>query len=179
VNTGADEEDMSEEKHMKNESSADVRLAPPPPPWVLGGMNHLMRPLLASRLARRMPGVMLLEFQGRRTGRTITVPVNMNLVDGVVMAFTQASWRYNFVGGAPATVTYSGQPQRSRGTLVQMTPDEMGLAVRKSLDAGGSAQRMGIRAPKGHQPTAAELAALGPALGTSVVRFELTLPAPA
>ena len=60
-----------------------------------------------------------------------------------------------------------------------MTPDEMGLAVRKSLDTGGSAQRMGIRAPKGHQPTAAELAALGPALGMSGIRFELTLPAPA
>ena len=45
---------------MKNESTADVRLAPTPPPWVLGTMNHLMRPLLASRLAKRMPGVMLL-----------------------------------------------------------------------------------------------------------------------
>jgi hypothetical protein len=164
---------------MNNKSSAEVRLAPPPPPWVLGTMNHLIRPLLASRLAKRMPGVMLLEFQGRRTGRTIKVPINVNLVDGVVMAFTAAPWRYNFVGGAPATVTHRGQPHLSRGTLVQMTPEEMGLVVRKSLDAGGSAQRMGIRAPKGHQPTAAELAALGPALGTSVVRFELTLPAQA
>jgi hypothetical protein len=164
---------------MKNKASAEVRLAPPPPPWVLRTMKHLMRPLLASRLARRMPGVMLLEFQGRRTGRTLTVPVNVNRVDGVVMAFTAAPWRYNFVGGAPATVTYRGQPHRTRGVLVQLTAEEMGLAVHNSLDAGGSAQRMGIRAPKGHQPTAAELAALGPALGTSAVRFELTLPAPA
>ena len=30
---------------MKNESTADVRLAPTPPLWVLGTMNHLMRPL--------------------------------------------------------------------------------------------------------------------------------------
>ena len=70
---------------------------------------------------------MLLEFQGRRTGRTIKVPVNMNLVDGVVMAFTPAPWRYNFIGGAPATVTYRGQPHRSRGTLVQMHPKRWGL----------------------------------------------------
>ena len=162
---------------MKTQSLAEVGVAPPPPPWVLRTMNHLMRPLLVSRLAKRMPGVMLLEFQGRRTGRTIKVPVNMNLVDGVVMAFTAATWRYNFVGGAPATVTYRGQPHRSRGILMRMTPEEMGLAVRRSLDAGGSAQRMGIRAPKGHQPTAAELTAMGPALGTSAVRFDLTLPA--
>ena len=77
------------------------------------------------------------------------MPVNINLVDGVVMAFTAAPWRYNFEGGAPATVTYRGQPHRSRGALVQMTPEEMGHAVRNSLDSGGSAQRMGIRAPKG------------------------------
>ncbi len=83
---------------MQKESRASVSLAPPPPPWVLRTMNHLMRPLLASRLASRMPGVMLLEFQGRRTGRTIKVPVNAHFVDGVVMAFTQAPWRYNFVG---------------------------------------------------------------------------------
>jgi len=162
---------------MKNNASESVRLVPPPPPWLIGTMNHLMRPLLASRLAKRMPGVMLLEFQGRRTGRTIKVPVNVNLVDGVVMAFTPAPWRYNFDGGAPAVVTYRGQPHRSHGTLVPMTPEEMGLAVHKSLDTGGSAQRMGIRAPKGHQPTAAELAALGPALGTAGIRFDLTLPA--
>jgi hypothetical protein len=163
---------------MQKESRASVSLAPPPPPWVLRTMNHVMRPLLASRLASRMPGVMLLEFQGRRTGRTLKVPVNAHFVDGVVMAFTQAPWRYNFEGGASVTLTHRGQAHLTRGTLVSMTADEMGIAVRKSLDTGGSAQRMGIRAPKGHQPTAVELAALGPALGTSVVRFELSLPTP-
>ena len=56
---------------MKTRTSADVTAGSPAAPWVLGIMNHLMRPLLASRLAKRMPGVMLLEFQGRRTGRTI------------------------------------------------------------------------------------------------------------
>ena len=162
---------------MENDcSAADVTLAPPPPPWLLRTMNHLVRPLLASRLGSRMHGVMLLEFTGRRTGCTIKVPVNMNLVDGHVVAFSAAPWRYNFVGGAAAKVTHRGQSYRTRGTLVQMNPSEMGLAVRRSLDSGGSAKRMGIRTPKGHDPTADELAALGSALGTSVVRFELTLP---
>ena len=48
----------------------------------------------------------------------------------------------------------------------------MGIAVRKSLDTGGSAQRMGIRTAQGHDPTAAELAALGPGLGTCVISFD-------
>ncbi len=115
---------------------------------------------------------MLLEFTGRRSGRTIKVPVNFHSVDGVPTAFTEARWRHNFAGGAPATVTYRGRRHATRGTLVPMTPDEMGAAVRKSLDTGGSAQRMGIKTARGHEPTAAELAALGPALGTTVVRFD-------
>ena len=133
-----------------------------------------MKPLLTSPLGRRINGVMLLDFRGRRSGRTIKVPVNFHLVDGVPMAFTNARWRHNFAGGAPVTVTHRGQVHKTRGSLMPMSPEAMGQAVRKSLDTGGSAQRMGIKTARGHQPTAAELASLGPALGTSVIRFDFT-----
>jgi hypothetical protein len=157
-------------------TKGDVWLAPPPPPAVLKAMNVVMRPLLASPLGRRINGVMLLEFSGRRSGRRIKVPVNFHLVDGVPMAFTDASWRLNFDGGAPVKVTYRGQVHETRGSLVPMSPEAMGQAVRKSLDTGGSAQRMGIKTARGHEPTATELAALGPALGTSVIRLDFTPP---
>jgi hypothetical protein len=157
-------------------TKGDVWLAPPPPPAVLKAMNVVMRPLLASPLGRRMNGVMLLEFSGRRSGRRIKVPVNFHLVDGVPMAFTDASWRFNFDGGTPVKVTYRGQVYETRGSLVPMSPEAMGQAVRKSLDTGGSAQRMGIKTARGHEPTATELAALGPALGTSVIRLDFTPP---
>ncbi|MFD2092681.1 hypothetical protein [Blastococcus deserti] len=139
-------------------------------------MNVVMRPLLASPLGRRINGVMLLEFTGRRSGRTIKVPVNFHLVDGIPMAFTDAPWRFNFDGGAPVKVTYRGRVYETRGLLVPMSPEAMGAAVRKSLDTGGSAQRMGIRTVPGHRPTAAELAELGPALGTSVIRLDFAPP---
>ena len=150
----------------------DVWLAPPPPPAVLRTMNVLTRPLLRSFLGKRLPGVMLLEFRGRRTGRAMSVPVNFNLVDEVPMAFTHAAWRHNFTGGAPVTVTHRGQVYETTGTLVPVSAQAMGAAVRKSLDTGGSAQRMGIKTARDHDPTAAELAALGPALGTCVVSFD-------
>lgn len=159
-------------------TTGTVRLAPPPPPAVLKAMNAVMRPLLASPVGRRITGVMLLEFTGRRSGRRIRVPVNFHLVDGVPMAFTDAPWRLNFEGGAPVTVRYRGHVYETRGSLVPMTPEAMGRAVRESLDNGGSAQRMGIRAARGHRPTAAELAELGPALGTAVIRLDFT-PLPA
>jgi hypothetical protein len=156
----------------------DVWLAPPPPPAALKAMNIVMRPLLRSPLGKRVSGIMLLEFHGRRTGRRMRVPVNFNVVDGIPMAFTAAVWRHNFAGGGPVTVTHQGKVYESTGTLVPMTPEAMGLAVRKSLDTGGSAQRMGIKTAPGHEPTAGELAALGPALGTSVIRFDFTPTSP-
>ena len=149
-----------------------VSLAPPPPLAVLRMMNVVARPLLKSPLGKRVNGVMLLEFRGRRTGRVMSIPVNFHLVDGVPMAFTAAAWRHNFTAGVPVTVTHRGEAYATTGKLVQMSAPAMGAAVRKSLDTGGSAQRMGIRTARGHDPTAAELAALGPALGTSVIAFD-------
>jgi len=156
----------------------DVWLAPPPPPAVLKAMNVAMRPLLRSRLGGRFGGVMLLEFRGRRTGRNLSVPVNLNLVDGVPMAFTTAPWRYNFAGGAAVTVTHRGAVYETTGTLVPMSPEAMGHAVRQSLDNGGSAQRLGIKTARNHDPTAAELASLGPELGTSAISFDFRPPSP-
>jgi hypothetical protein len=48
------------------------------------------------------------------------------------------------------------------------------MAVRASLDTGGSAQRMGIRTVRGHEASVDDLAALGPAIGTSVIKFDFT-----
>lgn len=157
-----------------SESKGPVWLAPPPPPAALKAMNVVMRPMLKSPLGRRMPGIMLLEFRGRRTGRTVKVPVNFHLVDGIPMAFTEARWRHNFTAEAQVTVRHRGVVHKTMGTLVPMTPEAMGFAIRKSLDTGGSAQRMGIRTARGHEPTAAELTELGSAIGSSAIRFDFT-----
>lgn len=155
---------------MKPDRGA-VWLTPPPPARVLKAMNAVARPLLRSRLGKHFPGVMLLQFQGRRTGRLLRIPVNYNLVDGVPMAFTDAAWRHNFTATIPVTVIHAGQVYETTGTLVPMSPVEMGKAVRKSLDTGASASRMGIRTAADHEPTAAELASLGPQLGTCAIEF--------
>jgi hypothetical protein len=161
-----------------SDDKGTVWLSPPPPLRVLRAMNVVTGPLLRSRLGRRFKGIMLLEFRGRRSGRPMAIPVNFNLVDGVPMAFTNAAWRHNFTGGAQVTVTHGGKAYRTTGTMVPVSPTAMAQAVRKSLDTGGSAQRLGIRTAPDHDPTAAELATLGPALGTCVIRLDFT-PSPA
>lgn len=160
-----------ERGHTRKPDRGVVWLAPPPPLRVLKAMNTVARPLLRSRLGKRIPGVMLLQFQGRRTGRIVTVPVNFNLVDGVPMAFTDAAWRHNFTTTIPVTVIHAGERYATTGTLVPKTPHEMGEALRKCLDTGSSASRMGIRTARGHEPTASELADLGPEIGTCVIEF--------
>jgi hypothetical protein len=156
------------------DAKGPVWLDPPPPPAVLKAMNVVMKPLLRSPLGKRVDGVMLLEFRGRRSGRAFRVPVNFHLVDGVPMAFTEAPWKHNFASKAPATVTHRGKKYRTTGTLVPMTTETMAAAIRKSLDTGGSARRMGIRTAAGHEVTAADLAALGPVIGTSAIAFGFT-----
>lgn len=73
---------------------------------------------------------MLLEFEGRRTGRVMRIPVNFNLVDGVPMAFTDAAWRHNFTTAIPVTVIHAGEVYVTTGTLVPKTPAEMREALR-------------------------------------------------
>lgn len=95
--------------------TATVRLAAPPAPAVLKAMTFVARPIFGSRLGGRVRGVMLLDFQGRRTGRAMSVPVNFNLVDDVPMAFTSAPWRHSFTGGIPVMVTHLGRSTRRPG----------------------------------------------------------------
>jgi hypothetical protein len=83
------------------DGKGNVWISPPPPLAVLRAMNVVMRPLLSSAAGKRMKGVMLLEFSGRRSGKVFKVPVNFHLVDGVPMAITNRPWRLNFKGGAP------------------------------------------------------------------------------
>jgi len=142
-----------------------------PPLPVLHAVNRVMRPVLASPLGNRIRGVMLLEFAGRRSGRTIRVPVNYYAVDGAPAAFTDAPWALNFAGGAPVTVRHQGRVRRGTGTLVT-SPEEVGRGARKAMDNGAPPRRLGLGVAKGHDPSASELAALGPQLG-SMVRFQL------
>jgi hypothetical protein len=151
---------MAVEK-LPAEGAARVR-ANPPPPALMQKINPLVRGLLrSSTFGPRLRALTLLEFSGRRTGRALAVPVALHTIDGGPMAFTARSWRLNFAGGAPVTLTHRGRALGGRGTLLEHDPDELGLALRTALDNGATPFLLGLKVDRGYRPTVADLAATG------------------
>ncbi|MFL6109959.1 MAG: hypothetical protein ACJ786_01180 [Catenulispora sp.] len=77
------------------------------------------------------------------------------------MAFTARTWRLNFAGGAPVTLTHRGRVLQGRGTLQPDDPDELGRALRLALDGGATPFLLGLEVDRGYRPTIADLAATG------------------
>src|SRR3954453_16879706 len=143
------------------EGTARVR-PNPPPPALMQKVNPFVRGLLRSpTIGRRLPALALLDFSGRRSGRLFTVPVALHRIDDVPMAFTARSWRLNFTGGAPVTLTHRGRVLHGEGTLLAHDPDELGLALRMAMDNGATPFLLGLKVDRGHQPTIADLARTG------------------
>ena len=144
----------------ETDSRPTVRLQPPPPK-LMRIVNPLVRRVLTmAPFGRRMRRQAVLGFQGRRSGRSHRVPVCLFDVDGAVMVFTTRSWRFNFVDGAPVTVTHQGRRRRARATLLDTNPEQVGRAVRAALDNGAIPFQIGLKMPRNYNPTVAELAAL-------------------
>lgn len=101
----------------------------------------------------------VLEFEGRRSGRQLRVPVGVHDVNGKPTVFTDRSWRLNFAGGATVTVVARGTRRRGRGELVQ-DRGEVGSAFLVALE-NMRPGNLGLAIDKGHQPSAEELASLG------------------
>ena len=81
--------------------------------------NTFMRPLLRSRLGRRMDDLALLSFTGRRSGRLYTVPVGYHELDGHGVVMTASPWRANLRGGADVEVVHNGRRIPMRAELIE------------------------------------------------------------
>lgn len=141
-------------------TSPNVRLAPPPP-----ALMRLINPLVRRALATRSLGAHLrrqgmIEFSGRRTGRTLRIPVCLHRIGAETLIFTERPWRHNFAGGTPVRVTQRGQVRTGRAVLLDATPKQVGAAFRAALDDGATPFELGLKVTRGHEPTVAELAAV-------------------
>jgi hypothetical protein len=140
-------------------SCAKVR-SKPPPLWLIRWiLNPLMFRVVPTRLGRWLPGVAVLRFRGRKSGRAYVVPAGIYDHEGAQVVFTDSTWRMNFVGGAPVEVTRRGCRTMGYGELVT-DPAYVGTAIRTCLARGASLTMLGLSIDKGHNPTDEELSAV-------------------
>ena len=130
------------------------------PPKALG---RVVGPVLKVLLRSPVHGLvseqlMLLAFDGRRTGKRYEVVVGRHELSGTLVVPTGSRWRLNLRGGAPVEVTLGGRRRAGRAELVE-DPDEVARAYGELLDRVGArnAQRVGLRVNVDRAPTREEL----------------------
>lgn len=143
---------------------------PPLPKWAYSILNPAMMALLRSPLHGAVSkSLMILIYQGRKSGKRYMIPVGYLAEGNRLYVFSHSAWAKNFVGGAPVAL-------RLRGKLVHGTarvtedPAVISLVVQRMIAERGEqmAQRMGFvgTGPDGStQPQAPK--------GTTFIEIEL------
>ena len=91
-----------------------------PPAAILRVANPILRFLLRTPVmgaARKQ--LMVVSFNGRKTGRQYTIPLSAHRVDNDLYALTAAPWQRNFRDGAAAEVFHDGKTTTMHGELIQ------------------------------------------------------------
>jgi hypothetical protein len=147
-----------------------------PPAALVRVVNPVMRRLLASRAHKVMSGQLLvLHYQGWRTGERYDAPVGYRTCDGALEVLTNSGWRANFRGGSDSEVTHRGQRRRAQAVTI-VDPHTVAATYAKLIDDLGVRQaqrRLGIRITGDRPPTTEELADDVQRLGMSIVRLQL------
>jgi hypothetical protein len=86
--------------------------------WMRVG-NVFMRPLLRSRVGRKIDDLALLTFTGRKSGRGYTIPVAYHVLDGSGVVLTSHAWKANLRGGADVEVVHHGERIAMRAEVVE------------------------------------------------------------
>jgi hypothetical protein len=132
-----------------------------PPRRLVDGINPLVRALARSRLHATVDGaLLLLHVTGRRSGRSLDIPVGFAALDDErLVVVTQHTWRANLRGGADLEVTRNGRRERMRASLDE-DPATVAATLRtlvERIGPRGARQRLGLRITGGELPSAAEL----------------------
>jgi hypothetical protein len=143
---------MDDSSHVSEPHVRNVH----PPAWLMRRVvNPLNRVIARSPLGRFMGPVVLLEFDGCRTGKHYAVPVMSYDYDGETVVFTDGRWASNFTTRSPVTVRRRGKTYTGVAELADEA--DVAAALRSVLAGLGSPRRVGLEIDEGHTPTDAEL----------------------
>ncbi|MDQ3739033.1 MAG: grhN [Actinomycetota bacterium] len=137
-----------------------------PPLLLVLVLNPILRVVLRTPLGRAIRPFALLEFTGRRSGRTYRVPVGWHSLGTGSAVFTPAPWRANFAGGIHVNVHHCGRRRSLTGTL-EADLAHVATAMQSLADQRrGSLRSIGVTIPTGHRVTEADVRAVDRAVIT-------------
>lgn len=154
------------------DQSAAIDAAHPPEP-VLRVINPVLRRVLRTPLGGRINEFMLINFTGRKSGRSFSIPVSAHHLDGELYVVLEAQWKHNFRDGADAEVYHRGKKATMHGQLITDRPTVVDIVHRLSQSYGAKrAQRtMGMKFRDGRVPTVAEWEEAVPRLKISAIKL--------
>ena len=145
-----------------------------PPDAFLRTVNKALRPLLRTPLAGpARKHLMVVSFNGRKSGRRYEIPVSAHRIDGDLYALASAPWTKNFRGGHTADILHDGKTTAMLGQIVEDRARVADL-YHRCADAYGPkrAQRMmGLGFRDNRTPTVEEFAEAIDREGMVAIRF--------
>lgn len=85
------------------------------PPWLNRAMTFILHSPLHGLVSK---GILLISFNGRKSGNLYTTPVSYSQDGDQVAIFTHAGWWKNLRDGAPVTLRIRGQEYQGRPAVV-------------------------------------------------------------
>jgi hypothetical protein len=141
-------------------------------------LRLVVNPILARLLHTPFAGAalrqfMVVDFNGRKSGRAYSLVLSTHLIDGILYALTGATWKANFRDGASAQVLHDGKATAMRGELITDTAHVAGLYARCTEFYGVKrAERvMGVGFRDHQMPTHDQFAEAVEELGLRAIRF--------
>jgi len=139
---------------------------------------RLVNPILTLLLRTPFAGAarhqfMVVDFNGRKSGRPYSLVLTAHLIDGILYALTGATWKANFRDGASAQVLHDGKTTAMRGELITDTADVADLYARcvESYGVKRAERVMGVGFRNHQMPTRDQFAEAVKELDLRAIRF--------
>lgn len=144
------------------------------PVWIFKLVNPLMKGVLRSPLHRLMSNyLMLLTYQGRKTGKSYTNPVGyFQWSENEVAAFTSRRWWTNLLDSRQVTLNIKRQQVEAVPTIIHEQAEVIAFmpeVIRRLGSPSGLQMALGL--PKDRVPTADDFRAIPP--GRTIIIFKI------
>lgn len=105
----------------QRQPQTDESHGPPMPKWAYTIVNPAMMAVLRSPLHRPLSdNLMILIFDGRKSGKLYMIPVGYQQEGDKLYVFSHSAWSKNFIGGAPVGLRLRGELRRG---IARVTDD--------------------------------------------------------